>query len=84
MHFNFYAISVTVPAPRDDDRPDIMWSDILRVGDCSEVDVAGNLFKEESTGKLAFAEIQEHYIPDFYTVKMSYDTNKYFPNFDLC
>ena len=59
MQFNFYVISVTVPVPKDDDRPDIMWSDILRLGDCSEIDVAGNLFKEESTGKYYCCDFME-------------------------
>ena len=44
MHFNFYSsrINGTVPVTRDDDRPDI-----LRVDNCSEVDVAGNFYKQD-------------------------------------
>ena len=44
MHFNFYSsrINGTVPVTRDDDIPHI-----LRVENCSEVDVAGNFYKQD-------------------------------------
>ena len=61
MQFNFYSSRTngTVPVTRDDDRPDI-----LRVDNCSEVDVAGNFYKQDEKYYEYCCDLENEHAPE--------------------
>jgi len=61
MQLNFYSSQTngTVPVTRDDDRPDI-----LRVDNCSEVDVAGNFYKQEEKYYEYCCDLENDHAPE--------------------